>query len=244
VLKLCRELGAGVTTAELNDAGSVPIDMSLGEGDPILPVTDDQGVRDALARYLVPAVSDARTVVERGLSSARLVENATRDQLTGLWSRRALTIAVNRSRPGDCIALVDLDHFKDVNDSLGHEAGDAVLTAFGRHLQSGVRDRDIVGRLGGEEFVILFPLTPLDEACAALERLRGTWPSASPQGVTFSAGVAMVSPTTGPHEQAGQAALKAADTLMYLSKASGRDRISCRQTPPGTPTTPRVAVST
>ncbi len=227
VVSLCRQLGADVTTAEQDPGGSVPIDMSLGEGEPILPLTEDPELRDALARYLVPAISDARTVVERGLSSERLVENATRDQLTGLWSRRALTIAVNRCRPGDCIAMVDLDHFKTVNDTLGHEAGDTVLTAFGRHLQAGVRDRDVVGRLGGEEFVILFPSTPLGEACAALERLRATWPGASPQRVTFSAGATMVPAAPEPHEWAGQAAMRAADRLMYEAKASGRDRIAC-----------------
>lgn len=225
VLKLCIALGAEVTSAEDDDGRALPIDLSLGEGDPLLPVSDDEGVRYALTRYLVPAVSDARTVVERGLSSERLVENATRDALTGLWSRRALSIAVNRSRPGDCIAMLDIDHFKAINDTLGHEAGDTVLVAFSAHLRAGVRTHDIVGRLGGEEFVILFPHTPIDEARSVLERLRQSWPAVSPQHVTFSAGLTVVPDLVGRHELAGQASLKVADELMYQAKSAGRDLI-------------------
>jgi diguanylate cyclase (GGDEF)-like protein len=230
VLKLCHELGASVISADDDQRGALPIDLSLGEGEPLLPIADDPGLRAALTRFLIPAVSDARTVVERGLSSDRLVERATRDTLTGLWGRRSLTTAINRARPGDCVAMIDLDHFKRVNDTLGHEAGDQVLSEFGAHLRTGVRDRDIVGRLGGEEFVIVFPSTDPLEATTVLERLRHSWPAVSTQRVTFSAGVASVRESSGVDELAGQSALKRADSLMYRSKASGRDRINCDPT--------------
>ncbi len=226
-MKLCRDLGAEVISADQDAAFSLPIDMSLGEGEPILPVAEDRELRDALSRYVVPAVSDARTVVERNLSSERLVENSTRDPLTGLWSRRAMTLGINRCKPGDCIAMVDLDFFKSVNDTLGHDAGDAVLSAFGSHLSAGTRDGDIVGRLGGEEFVILFPRTPLDEACAVMERLRSAWHDISPQGITFSAGVTLVREHAEPGTRAPQEALKEADALMYRAKALGRNRVLC-----------------
>jgi len=225
VIKLCRDLGASMVNSDDDIGNSLPIDLSLGEGEPQLPVADDPQLREVLIRYLVPAVSDARTVVERGLSSKRLVENATRDALTGVWSRRSLSFAINQSRPGDCVALIDLDHFKSVNDTLGHDAGDVVLSEFGAHLRGGVRDLDIVGRLGGEEFVVLFPRTSLTEAFTVLQRLRDSWPAFSTQRISFSAGVAMVQEVDGAVLQPGQAALKRADTLMYEAKSSGRDRI-------------------
>jgi hypothetical protein len=89
VLTLCRALGADVATADAPD--SLPMDISLGEGEPLLPVTGDPRVRSLLSRYLVPAVSDARSIVESGLSSERLVQMATIDTLTGVWSRASLT---------------------------------------------------------------------------------------------------------------------------------------------------------
>jgi len=196
LLALCRALGAEVATAEGDAAGSLPIDLCVGEGEPLLPVSDDPRV-----------------------------ERATRDPLTGLWSRRSLTMAVNRLRGGDCIAMLDLDHFKSINDTLGHAAGDAVLAAFGRFLRVGVRDQDIVGRLGGEEFVVIFPQTSIDQALVVLERLRSSWPAAAPQRSTFSTGLAQVNDGSGGGDEAGQRALQVADGLMYEAKSAGRDRI-------------------
>ncbi|MEZ5114672.1 MAG: GGDEF domain-containing protein [Candidatus Nanopelagicales bacterium] len=225
LVDLTRALGAGVAPAEDNPPDAVPIDLSLGESDPLLPVTADPQVRLLLNRFLVPAVSDARTVVDRGVRADILTENATLDALTGLWSRRPLTQAINGAAVGDALALLDLDHFKRVNDTLGHDAGDEVLKAFAAHLRAEVRDRDIVGRLGGEEFVLLLPGTTLDDAVAVLRRVRETWPAASPQHVTFSAGVVSVVQPPDPHELPGQHALKRADAVMYRAKDSGRDVI-------------------
>lgn len=227
VLTLCRELGASVVRADDDRPGSLPTDLSLGEGEPLLPLATEPALRDALTRYLVPAVSDARTVVERGLSSERLVESATRDALTGLWGRRPLVKAMNQSKRGDCFALIDLDHFKSINDTLGHDAGDVVLAEFAAHLRRGVRAPDIVGRIGGEEFVIIFPRTEIHEARAVLERLRLSWPAASTQRVTFSAGIAAVHGASEGSAPPGQSALRRADAFMYASKEAGRDRIGC-----------------
>lgn len=223
VLALCRALGAEVATAEAGLPDSVPMDMSLGEGEPLLPVTSDPRVRFLLTRYLVPAVSDARSVVENKHTSERLVQMATIDTLTGVWSRSSLTYAVNPMRVGDCVALIDLDHVKNVNDTLGHDAGDTVLASFVAHLRAGVRARDIVGRFGGEEFVVVLPATTIDDAFDTLNRLRTSWlASASPLTVTFSAGVAAMTELDGDTDKAGQDALKSADTLMYAAKAAGR----------------------
>jgi diguanylate cyclase (GGDEF)-like protein len=231
VLSLCRALGAEVGPADGNPPDSVPMDMSLGEGEPLLPVTGDPRVRVLLTRYLVAAVSDARLVVERGRASERLVQMATIDVLTGTWSRRSLTLAINHARPGDCVALIDLDHFKTVNDTLGHDAGDAVLATFAEHLRAEVRDRDIVGRYGGEEFVVVFPATTSGTAHAVLKRLRESWLASSLRPITFSAGIAVVGEGDGP---IGQIAVKAADALMYEAKAAGRDRVHYQtDMPPG-----------
>jgi two-component system, cell cycle response regulator len=210
----------------------VPMDMSLGEGEPLLPVTSDPRVRALLTRYLVAAVSDARLVVERGRTSEQLVQMATIDVLTGVWSRRSLTLAINHARSGDCVALIDLDHFKAVNDTLGHDAGDTVLATFAAHLRAGVRDQDIVGRFGGEEFVVMFPATTPGTAYAILNRLRGSWLVSSLIPITFSAGIAVVAEGDRHHRLGGPIALKAADALMYEAKAAGRDRIRCQPTTP------------
>ena len=231
VLNLCRALGADVATADADLPDSMPMDISLGEGEPLLPITGDPRVRSLLSRYLVPAVSDARSIVESGLSSERLVQMATIDMLTGVWSRASLTYAVNHMSQGDCVAMVDLDHFKSVNDTLGHDAGDTVLASFAGHLRSGVRDRDMVGRFGGEEFVVVFPATTIEGAYDVLRRLRASWQTASPLPITFSAGIAAVTGLDGDREPAGQSALKSADALMYAAKSAGRDRVECQQSP-------------
>jgi diguanylate cyclase (GGDEF)-like protein len=229
VLTLCRALGADVASADADLPDSVPMDISLGEGEPLLPVTGDPRVRSLLSRYLVPAVSDARSIVESGLSSERLVQMATIDTLTGVWSRASLTYAVNHMSREDCVALIDLDHFKNINDTLGHDAGDTVLASFAAHLRSGVRDRDMVGRFGGEEFVVVFPATTLEGAYDVLTRLRASWQAVSTLPITFSAGIAAVTALDGDSRPAGQTALKSADALMYAAKSAGRDRVECQQ---------------
>jgi diguanylate cyclase (GGDEF)-like protein len=119
--------------------------------------------------------------------------------------------------------MVDLDHFKQVNDTLGHDAGDEVLRSFGTHLRAQVRDGDVVGRLGGEEFVLLFPRTDRHEAVSILQRIARRWPDVAPHRLTFSAGAVTVEVPPDPHELPGQHALKRADALMYRAKESGRN---------------------
>jgi diguanylate cyclase (GGDEF)-like protein len=155
-----------------------------------------------------------------------MVEQSTRDPLTGLWNRRSLDLSLDRARPGDALAIVDLDHFKQVNDRLGHAEGDRLLQAFAAHLQDSVRDRDVVGRLGGEEFVILMPSTDLVEARVALERIRAAWPQAAPVPVTFSAGLVNVDHVSEDVRTAGRTALRRADEALYRAKDEGRDRIA------------------
>ena len=151
---------------------------------------------------------------------------ATHDPLTGLYNRRffdeAAQLAVDRSeRSGEHAALImiDLDHFKDVNDTYGHETGDEVLAAVASRILGCVRRSDLLARYGGEEFVVLMPDTDEGEATKLAERIRlalAYAPVVDEITVTASIGVAASS----------EAELVAdADRALYLAKAHGRDRV-------------------
>ena len=169
---------------------------------------------------------------ELKLALARNQELATRDVLTGLTNRRAMleqmTIAAREiERHGQPLALVlfDLDHFKQINDSRGHAAGDRVLQRFGEVAQGEIRAGDVLARWGGEEFLLLLPRTGLEEAWRCAERIRTRLAAlkleGGPAGVplTFSAGV-----SSCRRMDQLDAAIEAADRAMYLAKATGRNR--------------------
>jgi diguanylate cyclase (GGDEF)-like protein len=175
-------------------------------------------------------------VQERLLETqAALRHQATHDYLTGLWNRRMileeLTRQLNRAshegRPL-AIAIADLDHFKHVNDTHGHGAGDAVLIAAAQRIRSVLRDYDAVGRLGGEEFLLLLPNCSDIEAIQIAERARiaiASEPMEVPGvslAMTLSLGVACTRPEA-PLEAA--ALIEAADTALYRAKAGGRNQV-------------------
>jgi diguanylate cyclase (GGDEF)-like protein len=125
------------------------------------------------------------------------------------------------------IAILDLDHFKRVNDTYGHPVGDLVLKVFAQTLRDQLRGSDIAGRWGGEEFVVLLPDTPVDAAVGVLERVRlaiaeKTFPApADNLRVTMSAGVVLFNGSiTDPEAIVGMA-----DTALYTAKESGRNCI-------------------
>jgi two-component system cell cycle response regulator len=153
------------------------------------------------------------------------------DSLTGVGNRRLLDQALAREvgRSGRMAAslgllMADLDHFKRVNDTYGHDAGDKVLAAFGDLLRRQMRAIDVIARFGGEEFVMLLPDTDRDGATDAAERIRAELkalrvaPLAVP--VTVSIGVVILA----PGEQ-GESLLRRADKALYEAKAAGRDRV-------------------
>jgi diguanylate cyclase (GGDEF)-like protein len=155
------------------------------------------------------------------------------DQLTGALTRRGFVEQAEReiararrySRSGTLVML-DLDHFKTVNDTHGHAIGDRVLQKVAEIIRATLRPSDVFGRLGGEEFGILLPETAGDEAAAAIERLRhavATQPialdDAATLHVTASFGAAPLSPETTSFT----AWLKQADTMLYAAKAAGRN---------------------
>ena len=161
-------------------------------------------------------------------------EQAMHDGLTGLWNRNAildiLRIELFRAERNDRstgILMLDLDHFKSINDSHGHLVGDAVLQETSRRLQSALRDYDLLGRYGGEEFLVVVPGTDERELCALAERLR-TAIEAKPVlagpykiPITLSVGVA-IAPAGG---QSAPEALAIADAALYKAKNLGRNRI-------------------
>jgi diguanylate cyclase (GGDEF)-like protein len=170
---------------------------------------------------------------------------ATHDALTGLLNRRQMLALLEqahqrvaaRSAPAFAVALLDIDHFKALNDRLGHRAGDEALRTFARAAQGVLRrtapdetgrEADVLARWGGEEFLVLLPGADAPAACAPLERLRSRLQAlcavrAEPAlRLTFSAGIAQHQPG-----QTLSALLEQADRALFEAKAAGRDRLAC-----------------
>lgn len=204
----------------------------------------DLGVSDIIHRPLDSEELNARirTQLRRKTYADRLrarldesLEMAITDPLTGLHNRRyiasRLNQAVETAANGDAtvsVLIADLDHFKSINDTFGHEGGDAILKQFSDRLRGGLRALDLAARYGGEEFVIVMPETTLDEACAGAERLRAAVannPFSLPRGeaakdVTVSIGVAQYA-----SGDSSDTLLSKADKALYEAKAEGRNRI-------------------
>ena len=184
--------------------------------------------------YALPLV----ILLQRSLRHAQLVSASRTDAKTGLlnaatWQREAvreLTRAARKHTPV-AVAMLDIDHFKKVNDTYGHLAGDAVLAAIAAATRALLRDYDIIGRFGGEEFAILLPHTGAAEATEVTERLRTRIPRIAipgggptrpmPSGVTVSIGVAAAASARYDLDDL----LATADNALYQAKNSGRDRI-------------------
>lgn len=169
---------------------------------------------------VLAAKTTAMRRAQRSLeASAVLLERANlTDDLTGVGNRRRANTLLDVMEPGDGLALLDLDHFKHVNDTRGHAEGDRVLMELGAYLLASVRDADCVARFGGEEFLILLRGAG-DEVGPIVERLLAGW-RGSGCGVTLSAGAVVHVDGDGP-----AATLERADGLLYRAKSEGRDRV-------------------
>lgn len=192
-------------------------------------------------------------LLQRSLLHAQLQAAARTDPKTGLlnaaaWQREADTEIVRARRTGETLALliIDIDHFKRVNDRHGHLVGDQVLAGVATTLRSQLRDYDVVGRFGGEEFVVLLPGADLHEARRVAERLRNRISRMAVTAddalvtVTISAGVAIMS----VHGDDLIELLAAADLALYRAKELGRDRIcipAVQPPPPQIPEAPPAA---
>jgi diguanylate cyclase (GGDEF)-like protein len=177
--------------------------------------------------HLVAALSSR---IERARS---LRAYLVRDGLTGLLNHSAIvsqldSMLARAQREQNCcsVAILDLDHFKQVNDSYGHLVGDRVLRSFARLLQQNLRRSDGIGRYGGEEFVVVFPGTNSTGAFLAVEALREHWSHVPHQSgettfmVTMSAGIAQY-----PQHGVGATLLGIADQALYEAKRTGRNRL-------------------
>jgi diguanylate cyclase (GGDEF)-like protein len=176
-------------------------------------------------------LSDQREELARALAQLHAI--ATRDELTGLPNRRQMQALMDqellrslRHHHDFCVAVVDLDHFKRVNDEHGHAAGDTVLQAFAQAGQAALRATDVLARWGGEEFVVLLPDTAMPMAMVGMERLRQHIAAlqidvgdGARVSVTVSIGLA-------DHRRSDTLAytLERADRLLYQAKAEGRNR--------------------
>jgi diguanylate cyclase len=158
---------------------------------------------------------------------------ATQDELTGLPNRRqALELLAHEERRASrqphppCIGLIDIDHFKQINDTLGHQAGDDTLRIFAKTLHAAVRPGDVLARWGGEEFILLLPNTPPAEAQKVVLRLHErcadvqSWLNQEELQVSFSAGLVAQAPG-----EAFMLAIGRADAALYRAKQAGRNRV-------------------
>jgi diguanylate cyclase (GGDEF)-like protein len=191
------------------------------------------------------AVRDLESIAERSgarIGMLRVMEQthlqAATDPLTGLLNRRSLENKVHELLRGNrpfAVAMGDLDHFKKLNDTYGHNAGDRALRVFATTVRGALRTDDLISRYGGEEFVLVFPgLTPND-AASALERVREALAlavnSGAVQPFTASFGVAGSTDADGIEEL-----LRLADTALFQAKRQGRNRVVIdRSATPGEP---------
>ena len=240
-LRLCSQLRS------LDSTRTVPILVLADEGDDARLIRAiDLGVNDYVTRPCEPneLLARTRTLVRRKRLTDTLRENvqntmemAVRDSLTGMNNRRyfdkQLASAFNRATVSAkplSVIMIDIDHFKAVNDTHGHDAGDQVLRLFSERVMKSVRGNDIACRFGGEEFVIALPGTDRELAMVVAERMRreiencpiAVRDGAATISVTLSAGVAAL----GPGDASVDDLMKRADRALYEAKHNGRNQVT------------------
>jgi diguanylate cyclase len=194
---------------------------------------DSQAARDELQGMKKKVESTEAELVKLHQELDRVSAQARHDPLTGALNRQGMDEAVNREVSNFkrketplSMALLDIDNFKKLNDTLGHATGDVALTHLASVTREVMRPQDTLARYGGEEFVILMPDTPLDQGVEAMTRLqrelskRFFMAGSEKVLITFSAGVAQMGAA-----ETGQEAIRRADQAMYLAKRAGKNRV-------------------
>jgi diguanylate cyclase (GGDEF)-like protein len=241
------DMGGYEVLRALKDApltADIPVVFLTGHDDQAREAAGlDLGANDYIAKPFSPGVVAARVRTQirlleyarrLGEMNAELERLATTDPLTGLQNRRAFVDVAQREmlrtrRFGEtaAVAMLDVDHFKHVNDRFGHDAGDAVLVEVGRRMDNAIRRTDVLARMGGEEFAVLMPKTDMEGAAVVAARLLDYIRSApvdtaaGPVPITATMGVTMIRADDADIS----APLKRADLALYEGKGRGRDRV-------------------
>jgi diguanylate cyclase (GGDEF)-like protein len=221
--EVCGKTGRRTTCEPLLVGGEVLGSVLLEHAD-VLQRRQTAAIRDSVAQA-APVLANLRSLTQAEF-------HASTDGLTGLANQRTVKATVKRmaahasrtSAPLSAIML-DLDHFKKINDSFGHGRGDDVLAATGSVLSETVRKSDFVGRNGGEEFVVVLPDTDTQGALVVAEKIRAAIAGISISDVegaiTASLGVA----TFPQHAESGDQLIRCADRALYVAKTNGRNRV-------------------
>jgi diguanylate cyclase (GGDEF)-like protein len=244
--------GAELAPAEPSASSAVAIPLRRGNRAIGVLALYGRGAGRAFADDDMHLLQSLARQAETAIENTFLYEEATRlsitDGLTGLWNRRLFDLRINeelqraiRFQEPFGLLLVDLDHFKAVNDRYGHQAGDAVLVEVARRLTDATREVDVVTRFGGEEFALILPKTPVQGTMRLAAKVREVV-AAEP----FAAGAASIPVTVSvgaaaypDHGLSGPDLLAAADAALYQAKANGRDRVE--EAEPGGRPAPRGA---
>ena len=194
----------------------------------------------ALQKIINNALEKYRLKKEVKTTMETMAEMSTRDELTGLYNRRYFMEVFDRETAGAqrydtelVLCMMDLDHFKKINDTYGHPAGDEVLKEIAYLLRKTVRKSDVACRYGGEEFAVILPNTDIEHAAIFCERFRkevekhAVQYNGSNLRITISSGVAQFSDSVKGSEKPFDALIKKADHSLYLAKSKGRNRVVC-----------------
>ena len=227
----------------------IPVVVITGQGDEMAAarviqagaydyLTKDKLGDKSLSRVIFNTLEKDRLQREVKEAQKKMAEMSTRDILTGLFNRRyfmeALECEVARAKRYESnmvLCMMDLDHFKRINDSYGHPVGDMVLTETGKMLKKCVRQSDLACRYGGEEFALILPDTHTEKAHMVCERFRKMLTkhqfiyNSSRFQITLSIGIALFNPSNPktPHNL-----ISRADEALYQAKKSGRNKMCCK----------------
>lgn len=226
---------ASIAMIPLTHRGKLIGSINLCSGDAM------RFTRNHAADFLAHLGTIASFCVENTINRARLLRSGFTDVLTGWHNRRYLTVRLGeelararRDQAGIVCLMLDVDHFKRVNDTWGHAAGDAVLRELALRIETQVRASDVAARYGGEEFVVLLPNTEVESAKLLAERIRNTisatpfdLPCGETVTITVSIGISEVrpSPEAMDLKTIGDSLVARADVALYAAKSAGRDRV-------------------
>lgn len=218
---------------ENSDTAQIPIIFVTGKD----TVEDEEyglelGAVDYIAKPIRPSIVKARVKTHITLKQQhdQLVGMATHDQLTGLYNRHYLSDTLSKrvahaKRHGEALSviIVDIDHFKNVNDTFGHLTGDIILKAVANVMQDSARKEDVAARFGGEEFIMVLDNCTADDALVKAENLRNKIQLLYPEDIAVTASFGVVQ--LEKDMQRCEDLLKNADMALYMAKEEGRNRV-------------------